>query len=81
MIPARGAGSAAAAGVIARLGRAADRRGRGSPLSTGGWGSFDTALLESLLSIGIAPERARAVVDSFDCSRPRPRRPRRCSAR
>ena len=31
-------------------------------------GTFDTALLESLLSIGIAPERARAVVESFDRS-------------
>jgi predicted P-loop ATPase len=31
-------------------------------------GTFDTALMEALLSIGIPPERARAVVDSFDRS-------------
>lgn len=31
-------------------------------------GTFDTALLEALLSVGISPERARAVVESFDRS-------------
>ena len=31
-------------------------------------GTFDTALMEALLSVGISPERARAVVDSFDRS-------------
>jgi hypothetical protein len=31
-------------------------------------GSFDVALLEALLSAGVAPERARAVVDLFDRS-------------
>ncbi len=31
-------------------------------------GSFNVALLEALLSAGIAPERARAVVDLFDRS-------------
>ena len=30
-----------------------------------GMGSFDNALLEALLSIGVSPERARAVVDSL----------------
>ncbi len=29
-------------------------------------GSFNTALLEALLSVGVPPERARAVVESFD---------------
>ncbi|MEI7444598.1 MAG: hypothetical protein WCK28_06885 [Burkholderiales bacterium] len=28
--------------------------------------AFDTALMEALLSVGIPPERARAVVDTFD---------------
>lgn len=31
-------------------------------------GSFDTALFEALLSAGVSPERARAVVDLFDRS-------------
>ena len=31
-------------------------------------GTFDTALMEALLSVGISPERARAVVESFDRS-------------
>jgi len=31
-------------------------------------GSFNVALLEALLSVGVAPERARAVVDLFDRS-------------
>jgi hypothetical protein len=31
-------------------------------------GSFDVALLEALLSAGVSPERARAVVDLFDRS-------------
>lgn len=31
-------------------------------------GTFDNALLEALLSVGISPERARAVVESFDRS-------------
>jgi hypothetical protein len=31
-------------------------------------GSFDIALLEALLSAGVSPERARAVVDLFDRS-------------
>jgi hypothetical protein len=31
-------------------------------------GTFDTALMEALLSIGIPPERARSVVDAFDRS-------------
>lgn len=29
-------------------------------------GSFNVALLEALLSVGVSPERARAVVDLFD---------------
>ena len=29
-------------------------------------GTFDTALMEALLSAGVSPERARAVVESFD---------------
>jgi hypothetical protein len=31
-------------------------------------GTFDTALMEALLSVGISPERARAVVESFERS-------------
>jgi hypothetical protein len=31
-------------------------------------GSFNVALLEALLSAGVSPERARAVVDLFDRS-------------
>jgi predicted nucleic acid-binding Zn-ribbon protein len=31
-------------------------------------GTFDAALMEALLSIGVSPERARSVVDSFDRS-------------
>ncbi|MCA3180413.1 MAG: hypothetical protein O9345_15255 [Burkholderiaceae bacterium] len=31
-------------------------------------GTFDTALMEALLSIGVPPERARSVVDAFDRS-------------
>ena len=34
----------------------------------GAVGTFDTALMEALLSVGISPERARAVVESFDRS-------------
>jgi DNA anti-recombination protein RmuC len=31
-------------------------------------GTFDTSLMEALLSIGVPPERARSVVDAFDRS-------------
>jgi DNA anti-recombination protein RmuC len=31
-------------------------------------GTFDTALMDALLSVGISPERARAVVESLDRS-------------
>ena len=31
-------------------------------------GSFNVALLEALLSVGVSPERTRAVVDLFDRS-------------
>jgi hypothetical protein len=31
-------------------------------------GTFDTVPMEALLSVGISPERARAVVESFDRS-------------
>lgn len=51
-----------------RLGRAADCEPRGSAAKLDHMGSFSVALLEALLSAGVAPDRARAVVDLFDRS-------------